>query len=273
MSTVPKIKNFPKDEKLIALTAYDRPSAISADNAGVDIVLVGDSLSNVILGNENTTSISMKEMTYHVTAVSKFIKNSLTVADLPFGSVQSGLQIASEHACELIRCGANAIKIEGGEEILELVEHLTKHGVPVMGHIGLTPQKVEQLGGHLVQGKTLEDSKRIYKEAKLLEDAGVFSLVMECIPMQLAKKITSDIGIPTIGIGSGPYCNGQVLVFHDLIGWHHGKFKFLKKPFGNVSKEINNAISSYSESVKKGSYPSIEESWSVTDELIQYLEE
>ena len=273
MLTVPKIKNFSKDEKLIALTAYDRPSAISADKAGVDIVLVGDSLSNVILGNENTTSIGMKEMTYHVAAVSKFVNSSLIVADLPFGSVQSGLQVASGHACELIRCGANAIKIEGGEEVLELVEHLTKHGVPVMGHVGLTPQKVEQIGGHLVQGKTAKESKRIYKEARSLESSGVFSIVLECVPMQLAKKITSDTNVPTIGIGSGPFCNGQILVFHDLIGWHQGKFKFLKKPFGDVSREINNAISSFSESVKKGSYPSVDESWSISEDLIEDLEQ
>ncbi len=267
MITVPKIKNFPKDEKIIAITAYDRPSALSVQNAKVDIVLVGDSLSNVVLGNKNTTSIGLDEISYHIKAVSKFVDESLLVGDLPFGSSQSGLQIASQHACQLVRDGANAVKIEGGSEIFPLVEHLTNHGVPVMGHVGLTPQKVEEFGGYKVQGRNLKRSKEIYKEAKLLESAGAFSVVLECIPFELAKKITEDLDIPTIGIGSGSFCRGQILVFHDLIGWHNENFKFLKQAFGNVSKNIDDAINSFSDSVKSGKYPSREESWSLDEDL------
>lgn len=269
--TVPKIKNFSKDEKIIAITAYDRPSAISAQRAKVDVVLVGDSLSNVILGNKNTTSIGIKEISYHLQAVSKFVDESLLVADLPFGSSQSGLQVASQHSCELVRKGANAVKIEGGGEVCNLIEHLTNHGVPVMGHIGLTPQKVEQFGGYKVQGRSLKRSKEIYKEAKLLESAGAFAIVLECIPFQLAKKITEDLCIPTIGIGSGSFCRGQILVFHDLIGWQNENFKFLKNPFGNVSKNIHDAINSFSDSVKSGTYPASSESWSLDEDVIEKI--
>jgi len=271
MVTVPKIKNFPKGEKIIAVTAYDRPSAISAQNAKVDVVLVGDSLSNVVLGNKNTTSIGIKEISYHLEAVCKFIDKSLLVADLPFGSSQAGLQIASQHSCELVRKGANAVKIEGGKEVCNLVEHLTSHGIPVMCHVGLTPQKVEQFGGYKVQGKSLENSQKIYEEAKLLESAGAFSIVLECIPSQLAKKITEDLHIPTIGIGSGSFCRGQILVFHDLIGWQNENFKFLKNPFGNVSNNIHDAISSFSDSVKSGTYPSLDESWSLDEDVIEEI--
>lgn len=258
---------------LVAVTAYDRPTGLAADRSGADIVLVGDSLANVLLGHRHTVAIGMPEMLHHVRAARVGVEHALFVADLPFGSAQAGLERGAADACDLVRAGADAVKIEGGAEVLGLVAHLSAHGVAVMAHLGLTPQKVHALGGYKVQGKTPEAARAILSQARELEAAGAFALVLECVPAELAAKVTKALSIPTIGIGSGQATRGQILVFHDAVGWEFTPFHFLKKPFGEVGAAIDKALADYGKAVRGGSFPSPEESWDLDPEVEAALDQ
>jgi len=242
-------------EKITSLTAYDYITAQILDNAGIDIILVGDSLSNVIQGNKTTIPVSMEEMIYHSKIVSKAVNRALVIGDMPFMSYQVSIEEGIRNAMRFLKEGnCDGVKIEGEFEILELVKKLVNYGVPVMGHIGLMPQRVNVYGYKLVKDEKLLDI------AKSLEDAGVFSIVLEKISYNLAKEITETLKIPTIGIASGPYCDGQVLVFHDMIGLTEQKFKFVRL-YLNARELFTNAVKRYIDDVKSGAFPSLEESY------------
>ena len=249
-------KNSEKFNKISVLTAYDFFSAKLLDECEIDIILVGDSLGNVILGYDDTTKVTMEDMLHHTSAVSRGVKRALIVADMPFLSYHLGEYKAIENAGKLIsQGGANAVKLEGGSEVAETVQSIVNAGIPVMGHIGLTPQSVNQLGGYGVQGKTEAQANKLIEDAKKLEACGAFAIVLECIPSELAEKITKSITIPTIGIGAGANCDGQVLVTHDMLGICGGYVPSFVKKYANLDVNIKEAITQYINEVKSGEFP------------------
>lgn len=248
-------------EKITALTAYDYTTARLLDEAGIDVILVGDSLSNVFQGNETTLPVTMEEMLYHTKAVSKAVKRAMVVADMPFLSYQVDERDAVLNAGRFLKeASAHAVKIEGGREVAGLIAKLVSLGIPVMGHVGLTPQSVHALGGYRVVGRDELEAEKLVEDAKALEEAGAFSIVLEMIPSQLAKKITESLRIPTIGIGSGPHCDGQILVVNDILGLTEVSYRFVKK-YLNLAEEIRKAVKAYAEEVRSGSFPSQEHSF------------
>lgn len=243
-----------KGEKIVALTAYDYPTAKILDSLGIDIILVGDSLGNVILGYDNTLPVTMEEMLHHTRAVKRGVKNALLVGDMPFLSYQASVEEGIRNAGLFIKAGAEAVKIEGGRQFIPLIEKLTQSGIPVMGHIGLTPQWINSFGGYRIQGRTAKDALALLEDALLLEKAGIFSLVLEGVPVQVAKLITESISIPTIGIGAGMFCDGQILVFHDLFGWGDFVPKHAKV-MADLKAVISDGVKRYIEEVKQGIFP------------------
>ena len=249
-------------KKITMLTAYDYPFAKILDEAGIEGILVGDSLGMVVQGRDNTLPVTMDEMIYHTCMVSRAVENALVIGDMPFMSYQAGVAEAVRNAGRFLKeAGASAVKLEGGAEVAGQVKAMTKSDIPVMAHIGLTPQSVHRMGGYKVQGKTDEASRRLIEEAHIMEDAGAFSLLLEAIPMKLAKRITAELSIPTIGIGAGPYCDGQVLVLHDVIGMFE-RFapKFVRR-YANIKEEALRAVREYKEDVESGKFPSEKESF------------
>ena len=270
--SVPDIRGWPEDAPPItAITAYDRPTALSADRAGVEIVLVGDSAAQVIHGREHTTEVGMAEILFHLRAVRPHVQEALLLADLPFGPAQVGDPQAAEAAVALVAAGAQGVKVEGGERSLGIVERLTAHGVAVMGHLGLTPQSVHTLGGYKVRGRDPEGAEAILGDALALEKAGAFAIVLECVPAPLATLATERLSIPTIGIGSGGGCRGQILVFHDAVGWEGGTFRFLPRPFGEVGKAVDDALARYCQDVREGKYPGEGMSWDLPPGILEDL--
>jgi 3-methyl-2-oxobutanoate hydroxymethyltransferase len=263
MITVKDILQKKREKKKItALTAYDYPFAKILDEADIDIILVGDSLGNVILGYDNTLPVSMDEMIHHAKAVGKAVKNALLIGDMPFMSYQVSQKRCMENAGRFIKeAGVKAVKLEGGKSVAEKIEALIDVGIPVMGHIGLTPQSIHKFGGYKVQGKDKTSAEQILEDAEAIEKTGAFSIVLEGIPYTLAKKITEALSIPTIGIGAGPHCDGQVLVTHDLLGMS-GEFKpkFVRR-YAETGKDILKAVTEYKDDVQQGSFPTIEESY------------
>ncbi len=250
-----------KGQKIVTLTSYDYAFAKIVDESKIDLILVGDSLSMVVLGHKTTLAVTMDEMIHHTRAVARGVTNALIVGDMPFLSYKVDIKDAIYNAGRFIQAGAEAVKIEGGTEILPIVEAFIRADIQVMGHIGLTPQAVYKFGGNLVQGKTVEAAKKLVLDAKNLEKAGCFSIVLESIPWQLAKLITKSISIPTIGIGAGPHVDGQILVIHDMLGIYTDfKPKFLKY-FGKVGEEMRKAIGAYKDEVEKGTYPDLEHAY------------
>ncbi len=252
-------------KKITALTAYDYPFANILDEAGIDIILVGDSLGNVVLGYENTLPVTMDEMIHHTKAVSKAVKSALLIGDMPFMSYQASQNLCIQNAGRFIKeAGVKAVKLEGGKGVAEKIEALIDTGIPVMGHVGLTPQSIHKFSGYRVQGKDKTSAEQILKDAEVIEKAGAFSIVLEGIPYTLAKKITETLSIPTIGIGAGPYCDGQILVTHDLLGLS-GEFKpkFVRR-YAETGNDILKAATEYKEDVQQGNFPSIEESYEKT---------
>ncbi len=243
-----------KKEKIALLTAYDFLIAQLVEEAGVDGILVGDSLGMVVMGGEDTLKVSMDIMTYHTSIVSRAIKNTVVIADMPFLSYQVSPEEALRNAGRLVSDGgAQAVKLEGPVSKHGVaIEKIIRAGIPVMGHIGLTPQSILELGGYKVQGRSEECRKRLKQEAKELQEIGCFSIVLECIPSDLAKEITESLDIPTIGIGAGPDCDGQILVCYDILGW--GKARFAKT-YVNVRESIREAFSMFVNEVKQGKYP------------------
>lgn len=256
-STLQKKKQ--NSEKITMLTAYDHPSAKLVDQAGIDIILVGDSLGNVVLGYDNTIPVTLEEMLHHTKAVARGVENALVVTDMPFMSFQVNVEETIKNAGKLVKEGqAQAVKLEGAAP--KTIAAIKEIGIPVMGHIGFTPQSVNQLGGYKVQGKDKDTADKLKKQAKLLEEAGVFAIVLEMVPAKLAKEITGSLNIPTIGIGAGPDCDGQVLVLNDLLGLTEKPPKFVKK-YADLNKTISSALTSFKTEVQKGTYPSSQHSF------------
>ncbi|MCX7836404.1 MAG: 3-methyl-2-oxobutanoate hydroxymethyltransferase [candidate division WOR-3 bacterium] len=249
-----------RKEKIVALTAYDYLSARILDESGIDLILVGDSAANVIFGYETTLQIDLSAMLMFTSAVARGVKRALVVGDMPFLSYQISKEEALKNAGLFLKAGAQAVKLEGGEPVLPIIEHLVKFGIPVMGHLGLTPQFVHQLGGYKLQARTKEEQEKLLKEAILLESAGCFALVLEKIPMEVSKMVTERLKIPTIGIGAGPYCDGQILVLQDMLGLNEKKFKFVKK-YADLANIIKKAVKEYLEEVKRGEFPKEEHSF------------
>jgi 3-methyl-2-oxobutanoate hydroxymethyltransferase len=248
--------------KITCLTAYDYPTARLLDEAGVDILLVGDSLAMVVLGYESTLPVTMEEMLHHTRAVRRGTRRALLVSDMPYGSYHDDSAAAVRNAVRFVKeAGAEAVKVEGGERRMDLISRLVEAEIPVMGHIGLTPQSVNAFGGFRVQGKTEEAGDRLVRDARAVEAAGAFSIVLESIPRELGARITSELRIPTIGIGAGPDCDGQVLVIHDLLGLGFGhKPKFTRR-YADLGEIISRAAVEYCRDVQQGRFPSDEESY------------
>ena len=251
-----------RDEKISMLTSYDYTLTKIVDDAGVDVILVGDSASNVVAGHETTLPITLDNMIYHASSVVRAVKRSLVVVDLPFGSYQGDSQRALESSIRIMKeAGAHAVKLEGGSEIIESIERILTAGIPVMGHLGLTPQSIYKFGTYTVRAKENAEAKKLVEDAKLLEKTGCFSIVLEKIPAKLAKKVTMSVKIPIIGIGAGPDVDGQVLVLHDMLGMtHEFNPRFLRR-YLNLYKDINNAVESYVKDVKSGNFPNQEEQY------------
>ena len=257
-----------KGEKLVCLTAYDYPTARIVDEAGVDIILIGDSMGNVIHGYGNTIPVTLDEVLLATKAVKRGSSRALIVSDMPYGSYHTGDNKTVRNALKLMKDGgAEAVKLEGGRNRVNLVKRLVDEEIPVMAHIGLTPQSVHKLGGYRVQGKTTEDAQRLIEDAKLLEEAGAFSIVLELIPREIAEIITDEVKISTIGIGAGTNCDIQVLVLHDLIGFTFGRQPRFVRQYANVSEVISNAIKSWTDDVKSGNYPSEQESYGLPKDV------
>jgi 3-methyl-2-oxobutanoate hydroxymethyltransferase len=254
--TVPKIKALKGKQKITALTAYDALSGRYADEAGIPLILVGDSLANTVLGYETTLPVTMDEMLHHAAAVSRGVSDALVVGDMPFMSYQGAIDTAIENAGRFIKeAGADAVKIEGGTLRACLVERLVANGIPVLGHIGLTPQSVKEFGGFKAQGKTDEAARRLMDDAMVLEQAGAFAIVLECVPAELAQKISAALTIPTIGIGAGPHCDGQILVFTDVLGMGQGHVPGFVKKYADLKPLIQNALTEYKADVESGGFP------------------
>ena len=261
--TVRDIRGFKeRGERFSMLTAYDALSAQLIDEAGIPLILVGDTLGMVMLGYDSTVPVTMDEMLHHTRAVRRGVSNAMIVGDMPFMSYQGSLEDGMRNAGRFLKeGGANCVKLEGGGRVTELVSRMTDSGIPVMGHLGLTPQSVNQFGGYRVQGRSDEQAHLIIQDAKDLEAAGIFALVLECVPTDLAAEVTKSLDVPTIGIGAGPHCDGQVLVFHDFLGINTGHTpKFVKK-YADLGPQIGDAAARFAEEVKDGTYPGPEHSY------------
>jgi 3-methyl-2-oxobutanoate hydroxymethyltransferase len=251
-----------RGEKFVMITAYDAPSARLLDEAGIPVLLVGDSLGMVVLGHDSTLPVTMDDMVHHTAAVARGAMNALIVGDMPFMSYQGSTDDGVRNAGRLLQeGGAHAVKLEGGGRVLEIVTRLTDAGIPVMGHLGLTPQSVNQLGGYRVQGREAETAHRMLQDAKDLEAAGVFSLVLEAVPADLAAEVTESVSVPTIGIGAGPGCDAQVLVFHDFLGITTGRAPRFVKRYAALAEEIVGAARTFAAEVAAGEYPGLEHSY------------
>jgi 3-methyl-2-oxobutanoate hydroxymethyltransferase len=262
-----------RNEKIVAITAYDFPVAKIVDASGIDLILVGDSLGMVVLGYENTIPVSMEEMIHHTKPVVRAAKRALVVGDMPYFSFHLSDEESVYNASLFLKeAGAHAVKIEGAsKKRLKLIEALIEAEIPVMGHVGLTPQSIHHFGQFKVKGKDVDEAGKIIQDALNLENAGVFSVVLECIPMELARLITEKLTVPTIGIGAGPYCDGQILVFHDLVGYSNGYLpKFVKK-YADIHELINRAVQEYMDDVKKGKFPDDDHSYHLKPELLQKI--
>ncbi len=251
-----------KGIKITALTAYDFITAKLLDNAGIDLVLVGDSLSNVFQGNETTLPVTMDEMIYHTKAVCKGIERAMVVVDMPFMSYQTNIDEAFRNAGRILKeTPAGGVKLEGGERVAESIRKITDAGIPVMGHIGLTPQSIHQFGSYKARGKDIEEADQIINDAVVLEQAGAFAIVLEKIPMELAEKVTKKLKIPTIGIGAGMHCDGQILVTPDMLGLNVNFHPRFVRHYAELAKTIDSAVRQYIEDIKNNQFPTDKESY------------
>lgn len=261
-----------KGEKLTMLTAYDYSTAKLIDEAGVNSILVGDSLGNVVLGYEDTISVTMEDMIHHGAAVARGAKNALVVIDMPFMSYQTGVYDAVVNAGRLMKEGrAGAVKLEGGKEVCPQIKAITEAGIPVVAHLGLTPQSINAFGGHKVQGKTEAAAKKILEDAKAVEEAGAFAVVLECVPAKLAELVTKSISIPTIGIGAGNVCDGQVLVYQDMLGMFSDFTPKFVRRFANVGEVMTEAFKEYCKAVSEGTFPEKKHEYTLSDDVLEKL--
>ncbi len=260
-------------QPISSLTAYDFSSARLVDEAGIDIILVGDSLAQVVLGYDNTLPVTMEEMLHHARAVRRGVRRALLVADMPYSSYHITCKEALMNASRFVKeAGAEAVKIEGGAKRYEMIRKVVDAEIPVMGHIGLMPQSVHMMGGYKVQGKTLAAAEQLMKDATALESAGVFAIVLEGIPREVAALITAEVSVPTIGIGAGPECDGQVLVYHDLLGMSFTPQAKFVRQYANVGDIIRQAVQSYKQDVEAGAYPNDGESYHLNRETAADLD-
>lgn len=272
-TTVATVRQQKKDgDKITMLTAYDYSTAKLMDEAGIDMILVGDSLGMVMLGYEDTLSVTMEDMLHHTRAVCRGTKNAMVVGDMPFMSYQASVYDAVVNAGRFIKeTGCNAVKLEGGAAVCPQIKAITEAGIPVMAHLGLTPQSVNAFGGFKVQGKSEEAARKLVDDAKAIQEAGAFAVVLECIPSKLAKLISETIQIPTIGIGAGAGCDGQVLVYQDMLAMFSDfKPKFVKH-FANVGEVMRKAFTDYAKEVKAGTFPGEEHIYAIDDAVIEEL--
>ena len=262
MMTIPDLQRYKRDQKkIIVVTAYDALFARLLEQAGIEAMLVGDSLGVVVQGKSNTLSVTMEDMLYHTKLVADAAQQSLVIGDMPFMSYQASKEEALRNAGRLLQAGAHAVKLEGGRVIADRIEAMTQVGIPVFGHLGMTPQSVNQYGGYKVQGKSTERAKTLVSDAKTLEEAGAVAVVLEAIPAALAKTITEQLSIPTIGIGAGPHCDGQVLVLYDLLGLFDEFAPKFVKPYAHLRADALQALRRYKEEVEQGKFPSDSESY------------
>jgi 3-methyl-2-oxobutanoate hydroxymethyltransferase len=272
--TVPAVRaSKERGERLVCLTAYDYPTARIVDEAGTDIVLVGDSVGNVVLGYDTTVPVSLEEMVHHTRAVRRGVQRALLVADMPYGSYHTGADDAVRAALRLVKeGGAEAVKLEGGRGRAELVRRLVAEEIPVMGHVGLTPQSVNRLGGFRLQGKTVEAARQVIEDARALEEAGVFAVVLEVIPREIARLVTEAVAVPTIGIGAGEGCDAQILVLHDLVGFSFSptRPRFVRQ-YADLRAQMTEAITRFAEDVRTGAYPAENESYPLPAEAAAEL--
>ena len=269
--TVPVIRARKGVEKIAMVTAYDFPGAMLASEAGIDIILVGDSAANVVHGFDTTLSISLEMMTHHVAAVARAKPHSLVVGDMPWMSFHISPEETVRNAATLIKAGAEAVKIEGGSERLPHIERLISAEIPVMGHLGLTPQSIHAEGGYRVQGRRLDTARRIIRDAKALEEAGIFALVLEGVPEVLTSVVTERVSTPTIGIGAGRSADGQVLVFHDLLGMGFGRYPKFVRRYANLREVATDALRRFRDDVKTGDFPGKKETYRVDPTLEEAL--
>jgi 3-methyl-2-oxobutanoate hydroxymethyltransferase len=262
MMTIPDLQSCKREKrKIIVVTAYDALFARLLEQAGIEAMLVGDSLGVVVQGKPNTLSVTMADMLYHTKLVAGAVQTSLVIGDMPFMSYQASKEDALRNAGQFLQAGAHAIKLEGGAVMADRIYAMTEVGIPVIGHLGMTPQSVNQYGGYKVQGKSAERAKTIVADAKALEEAGAVALVLEAIPASLAKTITEQLTIPTIGIGAGPHCDGQVLVLYDLLGLFDEFAPKFVKPYAHLRADALQALRRYKEEVEQGKFPSDSESY------------
>lgn len=265
-----KMKN--NGEKIAMLTAYDFPAAKQAEKAGVDMILVGDSLGMVVLGYDSTIPVTMSDMIHHAKAVKRGAANTFIVVDMPFMSYHLSTKDTLINACQLIQeTGAQAVKVEGGDEVIDQIEALTKAGIPVVAHLGLTPQSVAVLGGYKVQGKNAAAALKLLEDAKKCETAGAFAIVLECVPQQLAKEVASALNIPTIGIGAGPHADGQVLVYHDVLTYGVDRVPKFVKRYLNSEEMMEEGLRAYVKEVKGGLFPEAQHSFNMKEEELLSL--
>jgi 3-methyl-2-oxobutanoate hydroxymethyltransferase len=272
--TTAKLKKMKEDRQPISvITAYDYPSAMLAEQAGVDVILVGDSLGNVVLGYDSTIPVTLEDMIYHTKAVTRAAKTSFVITDMPFMTYHGSIDSTLRSAASIMQEGlAKAVKLEGGAEVASAVKALVQAGIPVMAHIGLTPQSIHQIGGYKVQGKSSAQAAKLIEDAKALEQAGAFAIVLELVTEQLAENVTRTLSIPTIGIGAGASCDGQVLVFHDLLGYGADlQSKRFVKSYANIGDIIRNGIRRYVEEVKGRSFPAEEHAFRMEEEIAASL--
>lgn len=264
MMTVPefqKRKRERKRKRLVVVTAYDAPFARIVEEAGIETIIVGDSLGVVVQGKKDTLSVTMEHMRYHTRLVAGAVQHALVIADMPFLSYQVSVEEAVRNAGRLLQAGAGAVKLEGGATAVDRVEAMTRFGIPVMGHLGMTPQSVHRFGGYKVQGKEREQAEALIADARRLESAGAFAIVLEAIPAGVATAITESLAIPTIGIGAGPHCDGQVLVLYDLLGLFDAFVPKFVKPYAHLKADALQALRRYKDEVEHGKYPTDAESY------------
>jgi 3-methyl-2-oxobutanoate hydroxymethyltransferase len=262
MMTIPDFQRYKREKKkVIVVTAYDALFTRILEQAGIEVILVGDSLGVVVQGKPNTLSVTMEDMVYHTQLVAGTAQKSLVISDLPFMSYQASTEDALRNAGRFLQAGAHAVKLEGGAAIADRVSAMTQVGIPVIGHLGMTPQSINQYGGYKVQGKGKDQAKVLLADAKMLEAAGAVALVLEAIPTPLAKTMTEQLTIPTIGIGAGPHCDGQVLVLYDLLGMFDDFVPKFVKPYAHLKAEALQALRRYKEEVEQGKFPSDSESY------------
>jgi 3-methyl-2-oxobutanoate hydroxymethyltransferase len=260
-------------EKIVMVTAYDAPGARFAEDAGIDVVLVGDTAAMVVLGYDGTVPVTMDEMLFLTRTVARAARRPIVIGDMPFGSYQVSDEAAVENAIRFVKeAGADAVKLEGAGPSLSRVRAIVGAGIPVMGHVGLTPQSATMLGGFKTQGKTAEAALSLVEDAAALEDAGCFAVVLEAVPAPVAAEVTRRLAVPTIGIGAGPDCDGQVLVYHDLLGLTEGHLPRFVKRYGNLSREIRDALESYAEDVRSGTFPEEQHTYEMPPEELEAFE-